>query len=261
MSDDSILYERRDAVAVITFNRPDKLNAFDLSMLTELDTAVRAAGQDPEVRVIVFTGAGEKAFVAGGDISDLESRRGLDHYLEFAEKIHGVLRRIETVDKPTIGAINGWALGGGAELLLCLDIRLVAEKAKIGVPEITLGLFPGAGGSQRLIRQVSLCKAKEMMYIGQPISARDALDIGLINRVCPGAELMAATMDVANSIASKSPLTLKFLKRAIGDGLDMPLPASLRHEQAMIGLVQDSHDAHEGCKAFLEKRDAKFEGR
>jgi len=261
MSDDSILYERRDAIAVITFNRPDKLNAFDLPMLAELDAAVTTAGQDSEVRVIVFTGAGEKAFVAGGDIADLESRRGLDHYLEFAEKIHGVFRRIETIDKPTIGAINGWALGGGAELLLCLDIRLVAEKAKIGVPEITLGLFPGAGGSQRLIRQVSLCKAKEMMYIGQPISAEEALHIGLVNKVCAGEELMAAAMDVANSIAAKSPLTLKFLKRAIGDGLEMPLPASLRHEQAMIGLVQDSNDAHEGCNAFLEKRDAKFEGR
>lgn len=260
MSEKTILYERRNAVALITFNKPDKLNALDLNMLDELEQAVLRASQDDSVRVLVFTGAGERAFVAGGDITDLNSRNGLKHYLEFAERIHAVFRLIETLDKPTVGAINGWALGGGAELLLCLDIRYIAESAKIGVPEINLGLFPGAGGSQRLSRQVSLCRAKELMFVGAPISAEEAQALGLVNRVVKNEELMNETFKVAEAISQKSPLTLKLLKRAIGDGGEMPLAVSLRYEQAVIGLVLDSEDAHEGCDAFLEKRTAHFKG-
>jgi enoyl-CoA hydratase len=137
------------------------------------------------VHVIVVTGAGERAFVAGGDIGDLNSRQGWAHYLEFAETVHRAFRMIETCDKPTIGAINGWALGGGAELLLAVDIRILADNARLGLPEINLGLFPGAGGTQRLIRQVPLCRAKEIMFTGDPISAEEAVAIGLANRVVP----------------------------------------------------------------------------
>ena len=261
MTEKSILYERRDAIALITFNRPEKLNALDLQMLGELEDAVLQANKDKDVRVLVFTGAGDRAFIAGGDIADLNSRSGLQHYLEFAERIHGVFKLIESVDKPTIGAVNGWALGGGTELLLCLDIRFIADTAKVGVPEISLGLFPGAGGSQRLIRQIPLCRAKEMMFVGKPISAEEAHDLGLVNRVLKNDDLMSETLALAESIARKSPLTLKLLKRAISDGGEMPQSASLRYEQAMIGLVLDSKDAHEGCEAFMEKREAHFEGR
>lgn len=259
MSEAAILREVVGPVGLITFNRSETLNALDVPTLQALEAAVAAMEADEAVRVILFTGAG-RAFVAGGDIADLNSRQGLAHYQEFAEFIHKVFRRIETCDKPTIGAVNGWALGGGAELMLALDIRLMADNAKVGVPEITLGLFPGAGGSQRLIRQIPLCRAKEMMFSGEPIGAEEAVALGLANRVVPAAELMDTAFALAENIAQKSPLVLKLLKRTLSAGADMPLPAALAHEQAMIGLVLDSADAHEGCSAFLEKRAASFSG-
>lgn len=260
MIEDLVLYELRGAVALITINRPSTLNALDMDTLAALRDAVRRAAADDQVNVLMFTGAGEKAFVAGGDIADLNARQGLAHYGELGERLHSVFREIETLDKPTIGAINGWALGGGTELLLCLDIRIAAASARFGLPEINLGLFPGAGGSQRLMRQISPCKAKELMFLGDRITADEAERLGLINHVVDDASLMDQAMETAQKIAGKSPLVLKLLKRAAADGLDMPLPSALRHEQAMIGLVLDSADAHEGCTAFLEKRPARFRG-
>lgn len=260
MTEQAILSEKRGAVGVLTINRPKTLNALNVPTLLEMEAALTAFEADDEVRAIVITGAGERAFIAGGDIADLDSRRGLAHYQEFAEVIHRVFRRFEDCDKPTIGAINGWALGGGTELLLTLDIRLVAEDAKLGLPEITLGLFPGAGGSQRIIRQIPLCRAKELMFTGDQITAAEAVTLGLCNRTVPKAELMVQALALADRIAQKSPLTLKLLKRSLRQGIEMPLGAALSYEQAIIGLVLDSNDAHEGCRAFLEKRPAQFKG-
>ena len=259
MSEELVIYERREAVALLTINRPQTMNALDMAMLDALEAAVDRAAADKDVRVVVLTGAG-KAFVAGGDIAELNSRNGLRHYFEFGERIHAVFRKIEVLDKPTVGAINGWALGGGTELLLCLDIRIVAESAKLGLPEVTLGMFPGAGGSQRLIRQIAPCKAKELMFTGDRITAAEALGLGLVNRVVPDGEVVEAALALAEWIARYSPVTLSIMKRVIDDGGQMPLSLALHHEQAMIGLLLDSKDAHEGCRAFLEKRPANFSG-
>jgi enoyl-CoA hydratase len=261
VSDNIVINSVDGPIGIITINRPEALNMFDLHVLEALGHSLSEFETNADVRVIIVTGAGDRAFAAGADIADLNSRKGLSHYLDFADVVHRLFRRFEVCEKPTISAINGLAVGGGLELLMATDIRVASDHAKLGLPEIALGLFPGGGGSQRLIRQIAPCKAREMMFTGDSISAATALGFGLINRVVPKEQLLTETMDLAQRIARKSPLTLKLLKRTIMDGADMRLSAALAHEQAMISLVFDSSDAHEGCAAFLAKRPPTFQGR
>ncbi len=258
---DSILTTVEAGIGLLTINRPKVLNALDVPTLLELEAAFGKLEADAGVRAIVITGAGDRAFVAGGDIADLNSRDGLAHYQEFAEIVHRVFRRIEVSDKPTIAAVNGFALGGGTELILATDIRVLADTARLGLPEITLGLFPGAGGTQRIIRQIPPCRAKEIMFTGDQITAEEAVAIGLANKVVPKDQVLTAAKEIAAKIAAKSPLVLKLLKRTLLNGADMPLSAALPYEQSMIGLVLDTADSHEGCSAFLEKRNANFTGK
>lgn len=261
MNEEPIIIDRDGAIAVLRINRPKTLNALDSATLARLEASFDGLVADGDVRVIVLTGEGDRAFVAGGDINDLNSRMGLSHYLTLAENLHRVFNKIETCDKPVIAAVNGWALGGGTELLLATDIRLVADTAKLGLPEITLGLFPGAGGTQRLMRQIAPCRARELMFTGDQMTAQEAHALGLVNRVVPKDQLMAAAMEMARRIALKSPLVLKLLKRTLRIGAEMPQSAALSYEQSMIGLVLDSDDSHEGCGAFIEKRTPTFTGR
>jgi enoyl-CoA hydratase len=258
---DHILAAVDGPIAILTINRPDVLNALDLPTLMDFETTWARLEADASVRVIILTGAGERAFVAGADIADLNSRAGLAHYQEFAEVVHRVFRKVEISDKPTIAAVNGYALGGGTELVLATDIRVLADTARLGLPEIRLGLFPGAGGTQRLLRQIPSCRAREMMFTGEHITAQEAVAIGLANRVVPKDQVLPMARQIAEKIAANSPLVLKLLKRTLVNGSDMPLSAALAYEHSMIGLVFDTADAHEGCSAFLAKRGANFLGK
>jgi enoyl-CoA hydratase len=260
MSQPHVLTRREDAVAVMTFNRPESMNTLDLPMVLAMEQALDVLEQDDQVRVIVVTGCDDRTFMAGGNIADLNSRHALSHYKDFALVLHRVFRRFEICPKPIISAVNGWALGGGAEFMLATDIRLMAENAKIGLPEIKLGLFPGGGGSQRLMRQIPLCHAKMLMFTGDFLSATEAVQIGLVNRAVPQSELMAQSMALAHSISDKSPWALRLLKTSMVQGAEMPLSAALNHEAATISLLLQTEDAHEGCSAFLEKRRPIFKG-
>lgn len=259
---ETILYEKRDHIAFITMNRPEVLNARNARMRQELIQACQDANDDPEVRVVVLTGAGEKAFSVGRDLKELAasgSRGPVESRRERPR--HNDARAVAAIEKPVIAAINGLALGGGLELALCCDLRIAAEHARLGLPEAARGLMPGSGGTQRLPRLVGLARALEMMFTAEPISAQEAERIGLVNKVVPAAELRAAAEAMARKILSQAPVSVRYIKEAVHKGMDLPLEQGLALETDLSTLLSTTEDAREGPRAFAEKRAPVWQGR
>jgi len=260
MSYEHLLVERDAGILVVTINRPRVLNALNMATLAELDHVVGSAATDASIRVVILTGAGEKAFAAGADINELAVQTATGAR-ELARRTQTLLYRIERLGKPVVAAINGFALGGGCELIMACTLRLAADTARIGQPEINLGLIPGYGGSQRLPRLVGRGTALAMLLTGDPISAEEAWRIGLVNRVVPAAELMAAARQLASTLAAKPAVAVRYILEAVAGGLDMPFDEAQEYEATLFGLVCATEDMREGTRAFLEKRKPDFRGR
>jgi enoyl-CoA hydratase len=260
MSFDNLLLERDGAIAIITINRPKVLNALNSATLDELQRLLRDLQRDDAVRVVILTGAGEKSFVAGADINELAGLTpvgGRDHALAGQQ----VFDLIENLGKPVIAAINGYALGGGCELAMACTLRLAADTARLGQPEIALGLLPGYAGTQRLPRLVGKSKAMEMMLTGTPITAGEALRVGLVSRVVPAADLMAEARTLAGQLATVAPIAMRCIISAVNAGAEMAFAQACQHEAALFGLVVSTEDMREGTAAFLDKRKPHFKGR
>jgi enoyl-CoA hydratase len=253
----NVLWEKREGVGIITINREDVRNALKAEIREEISAALQVAEDDPEVRVIIITGAGEKVFSAGGDIKAMAENTMWD----ILARKFDVSAQIHNCPKPVIAAINGLALGGGCELAMACDFRIGSENARLGQPEINLGIFPGGGATQRLQRLVGVGRAKELIFTGDIIDAREAERIGLLNKVFPGKELMAKTLEIAKKICSKGPLALKMAKMSINMGMESGLNIGLGYEKLARTLVHGSEDRVEGMRAFIEKRKADFKGR
>lgn len=255
-----VRYEVASRVATITIAREDKLNALNSQTITELLRAFLMAKADQDVRVVVLTGAGSKAFVAGADIAEM-ANLGPDAARRFAERGQNLTVLVETLGKPVIAAVNGFALGGGCELALACHIRIAADHSKFGQPEVKLGLLPGFGGSQRLPRLIGKGRALELLLTGGMIAADEALRVGLANRVVASDRLQEVVQDVAGQIAANGPLSIEYCLAAVSAGMEMPLEEALRMEAALFGLCFASDDMREGTSAFLEKRKADFKGK
>ncbi len=260
MAYENIRYVKREGIGYITFHRPDKLNALNRKTMEELDAVLASAKDDPDVRVLILTGAGEKAFVAGADINELAQSTPVSGK-EFSIWGQGVLRRLETLGKPSIAAVNGFALGGGCEVILACSIRVASKTARLGQPEVKLGIMPGYGGTQRLARLCGKGVAHELVLTGEMISAEEALRIGLVNRVTEPAELMPACEAIARKMIEKAPLAVKYSMEAIERGCEMPQEEGLFLEATLFGLCCATEDMREGTTAFLEKRPVQFKGK
>ena len=260
MAYENLLYEKRDRIGFITFNRPKVLNALNRKTMEELRDILIAAREDDEVRVLILTGAGEKSFVAGADIGELAVQTPVSGK-ETAAFGQSVLRMLETLGKPSIAAINGFALGGGCEVALACSMRLASKTAKLGQPEVKLGIMTGYGGSQRLTRLCGKGIANELCLTGEMVSAEEALRIGLVNHVCDPADLLPAAEALAEKIIANAPLSVKFTMEAIERGTEMPLEEGQYLETTLFGLLATTEDMKEGTRAFLEKRPAQFRGK
>lgn len=249
---DFVLYEQKGSVAVITINREKALNALNSSVLEELDQTLEAVNLS-EVRCLILTGAGQKSFVAGADIGEMSSLSQAEGEA-FGKKGNDIFRKLETYSIPVIAAINGFALGGGCEIAMSCDIRICSDNAVFGQPEVSLGITPGFGGTQRLARLVGDGMAKQMIYTARNIKADEAYRIGLVNAVYPVEELMAAAEKMAAGIAKNAPIAVRNCKKAINDGLQVAMDEALVVEEKLFGGCFESYDQKEGMAAFLEKR-------
>jgi enoyl-CoA hydratase len=255
-----LLLEPRGPVMVLTVNRPDRLNALSRDTLAQIGQAVRAFAADPAQGALIVTGAGPKSFVAGADITELAAL-GPDEAQEYSRSGQAVMDLLDHSAKPVIAAINGFALGGGCELALACHIRLAAENAVIGLPEVGLGAIPGYGGTQRLPRLIGLGRAIELVVTGRRVRADEALALGLVSRVVPQAALLAEAEAVALAILRNGPLAVAAALEVMRDGMQLSLDAGLRLEHVKFGRLAASEDMHEGLRAFVEKRAADFQGR
>jgi len=260
MACENLLYEKKDGIGWITFNRPKVLNALNRKTVEEFQQVLLDARDDAAVRVLILTGAGEKAFVAGADINELAQQNPVNGK-EFSLFGQGVFHLLETIGKPSICAINGFALGGGCEMALSCSIRIASKTAKLGQPEVKLGIIPGYGGSQRMARLCGKGVAHELCLTGEMISADEAQRIGLVNHVYEPAELLPAAEAMAKKIIEKAPLAVKYCMEAIERGVEMPQEEGLFLEATLFGLCCATEDMREGTKAFLEKRAAAFKGK
>jgi len=260
MSYQNLLVETREGVTFVTVNRPDKLNALNDATVAEIDAAFAAVAADPAVRGVILTGAGEKAFVAGADIAELATQSPVDGK-ERSIRGQRVLDRIERLGKPVIAAVNGFALGGGCELALACHVRIASENAKLGTPEVKLGIMCGYAGTQRLPRLVGKGRALEMLLTGEMVDAAEALRIGLVNRVVPREKLLAEAEGLMRKMLANGPVSLRFTLEAVNDGLETGFDEAERQEATLFGLICTTEDMKEGTKAFLEKRPARFQGK
>jgi enoyl-CoA hydratase/carnithine racemase len=260
MAFENLILERDGAVAILTINRPKVLNALNTPTVDDLRRAVLEVKHDPGVRVVIITGAGDKSFVAGADINELAVQtptQGKEHSIRGQH----VFDLIENMGKPVIAAINGFALGGGCELAMACTLRLAADTARLGQPEINLGIIPGYAGTQRLSRLVGKGVALDILLTGRQVKADEALQIGLVNKVVPAAELMTHARALASELASKAPLAMQYIIEAVNRGLEVSFDKGQFLEATLFGLVASTEDMREGTRAFLEKRKPEFKGR
>ena len=259
MPDSPLLIADHGAIRVITVDRPDKLNALNAATLDALHAAFDAAAADDAIRVVVLTGAGPKAFVAGADIAEMSALAPVQGR-DFSLRGQRMMRRVERMPKPVIAMINGFALGGGLELAMCCHLRIAADSAKLGQPEINLGLIPGFGGTQRLLRLAGRAAVLELCLTGAPIDAARAQQLGIVNRVVPAAELEAETMKLATQLANAAPLALRGILDCVNVGGECGIEEGLEYETAQFGLMFSTQDMREGTQAFLERRKPEFNG-
>jgi len=261
MTYEHILLDRDGAVATITLNRPKQLNALSAAVTNEVSAAIDELATNDAVRAIIITGAGDRAFAAGADIGELNGITSATNGRRMAERSHQLGRKMADLPKPIIAAINGFALGGGLELALACDVRIASDTAQVGLPEVTLGIMPGWGGTQRLARLVGPGAAKLLMMTGDRIDAGEALRLGIVERIVPAAELMDTARQIAQKLAGAPPLSIDAIKQAVNRGLNMALDDANALEASLFGALTVTEDAKEGTAAFLAKRKAEWKGK